>query len=132
MVIKLHKHLTFVLTMLAGVMAPSALALAQAPWHYTIGKKVVEQQSNFCSEASAVEEIARTFEERDPRVGYTALKQNLSCRMMVQSFTPLKVVRRVTISEGKPGEYQMNFVEVVTSAGGTEYLVTTRHVQAQE
>lgn len=106
-------------------------SLAQTPWHYTIGQEVLDQQSNFCTDVSVIDEIARIFEQQDPRAGYSALKHHAGCSTVVQSFTPQKIIRRVRISKDQPGEYAVTFVEVITSRGKTEYLVTTRNVLGQ-
>ena len=97
-------------------------------WHYTINEPRKEQQANFCTNRESVEEIAGIFDRFGPRTGYAALSASADCEVAVGSFTPRRVLRTVTISEGKPGEYNLRFVEVENDHGDVLYLVTTRDV----
>lgn len=99
------------------------------PWHYTIDQVRSNQQANFCLEEAEVMLIAEVFRRFGARPGYAALSQSPQCLTRVASFTPKAIVTRVTISKGKPGEYIVSFVEVLTSEGKVEYLVTTREVR---
>jgi hypothetical protein len=104
------------------------MAAADPAWHYTIGEAQREQQANFCASREGAEEIAAIFDRFGPRAGYAALAGSPDCTVAVHSFTPRKLLTSVTISEGKPGEYQVRFVEVESLEGGQIYLVTTREV----
>ena len=53
------------------------------------------------------------------------------CRIAVHSFIPRRILTTVVISEGKPGEYVVRFVEVENDEGDIMYLVTTRDVVAE-
>jgi len=101
------------------------------PWHYTLDEQRAEQQANFCRARSEMFRLARVFSEEGPRPGFAALTQSPVCVRKVQSFTPTAVLTRVVIEEGEPGEYTVTFAEVVTAAGVTEFLVTTRRVAAR-
>lgn len=99
-----------------------------ADWHYTIDQPRENQQANFCDSREGVEEIAGIFNRFGPRTGYAALSDSADCAIAVHSFTPRKLLKTVTISEGKPGEYLVRFVEVEGNDGEIMYLVTTRDV----
>lgn len=102
---------------------------AQEPWYYRLGTEKVAQQVNFCMAEKTVLGLARVFEQQGPRAGYEALDHAPDCRIGVQTFTPLAVVRRVPIKTGDGSQYVVSFVKVRTSRGATEYLVTTRDVR---
>ncbi|MDH3691933.1 MAG: hypothetical protein OEU36_21025 [Gammaproteobacteria bacterium] len=121
------KFISFALMFVGGIIA--TVGLAQTEWHYTIGQPVVAQQSKFCTEFGAVDQISQIFEQQDPRAGYSTLGHHPSCRTVVHSFTPEKLVRQVVIAKDEPSEYVISFVRVLTSEGHTEFLVTTRHVE---
>lgn len=106
-------------------------AAADGDWHYTIDQARERQQANFCSSSASVEKIAGIFEGAGPRAGYSALSGSADCAIAVHTFTPRRVLRTVTISEDKPGEYVVRFVEVENAHGQIMYLVTTRDVVAQ-
>jgi len=101
---------------------------ADADWGYVIGEPRDNQQASFCTTRESVAEIARIFDRFGPRTGYAALSASPDCAIAVHSFTPRALLASVTISKGKPGEYPLNFVDVVTQHGKTLYLVTTRSV----
>lgn len=114
---------------LLPVAAWSALAPASdGVWHYAIDQPRKEQQANLCESRRGAEEIATIFDRFGPRTGYAALSESRDCAITVASFTPRKVLTTVTISEGKPGEYRLRFVEVENERGEILYLVTTRDV----
>jgi hypothetical protein len=106
-------------------------AAADGDWYYTIDQAREQQQANFCHSSASVEKIAGIFEGSGPRAGYSALSGSADCTTAVHTFTPRRVLRAVTISEGKPGEYVVRFVEVEKAHGQVMYLVTTRDVVAQ-
>ena len=108
-----------------------SLAAADSGWHYTIGEPTHAQQANFCASREGAQEIAGIFDRFGPRAGYAALAGSPDCAVAVRSFTPRRLLTSVTISEGKPGEYQVRFVEVEDHEGGQTYLVTTRAVQTE-
>jgi hypothetical protein len=109
----------------------SLSAAADGDWHYTIDQAREQQQANFCNSSASVEKIAGIFEGSGPRAGYSALSGSADCAIAVHTFSPRRVLRAVTISEGKPGEYVVRFVEVENAHGQVMYLVTTRDVVAQ-
>jgi len=109
----------------------SLSAAADGDWHYTIDQARERQQANFCNSSASVEKIAGIFESSGPRAGYSALSGSADCAIAVHTFTPRRVLRAVTNSEGKPGEYVVRFVEVENARGQVMYLVTTRDVVAQ-
>ena len=102
---------------------------AQEPWYYTLGEEKAKQQANLCSTEQSVLELALVFEQQGPRPGYVALEQAHECSTRVQTFTPLALVKRVSIKTGDGGQYVVSFVKVKTSNGATKYLVTTRDVR---
>ena len=117
---------------LLSLVAWSGFAAASGnAWHYTIDQPREEQQANFCLSEKNVEEVAGIFDRYGPRTGYSALSESPGCEIAVHTFTPRRVVKTVTVSEGKPGEYKVHFVEVVNDHGETLYLVTTREVVAE-
>ncbi|MFQ5995083.1 MAG: hypothetical protein ACE5K1_08295 [Acidiferrobacterales bacterium] len=122
-----------VAAVLAGVGAWLAPANASGEvWHYTLGQLKADQQANFCLDESTVHDIARIFTDRGPRAGYAALDRSSGCFIRVASFTPKKVVKRVTIETGSGGDYTITFVKVRMADGRTQYLVTTRDVRKRE
>lgn len=121
---------TRVLAILLMLAVASALADgAEHPWHYSVGMQRSAQQGNFCVQEELALELARTFEQQGPRAGYAALDKAEDCTIRVQSFTPLRVVRRVPIKTGDGGQYTVKIVEIQTESGAREYLVTTREVR---
>ena len=115
--------------LLVSAIAWSGVApAADGTWHYTIDQQRENQQANFCSSRVGVEEIAGIFDRFGPRTGYAALSTSPECAISVESFTPRRLVTSVIISEGKPGEYSVRFVEVENDRGDIKYLVTTREV----
>lgn len=121
-----------VLTVLTSGVALLKDSIAEQPWYYTLGKQKLNQQATFCLKKQTIRELVRTFKDEGPRPGYAALERASECRNKVQSFTPLKVVGRVTIRTGDGGRYTVSFVKVATTSGATEYLVTTREVREQD
>ncbi|NIM74763.1 MAG: hypothetical protein GTO67_11320 [Gammaproteobacteria bacterium] len=117
--------------LLATMAWPGIAWSSDSAWHYTIDQHRQEQQANFCTSQEGVEEIAGIFHRYGPRTGYAALAESANCSVSVESFTPRKVLTSVTISEGKPGEYRVRFVEVENDRGDIIYLVTTREVVAE-
>ena len=109
----------------------AGLAAADGSWHYTIDETRQEQQANFCASLEDAEAIAAIFERFGARAGYAALSGSPDCAVAVHTFTPRKILKVLTISEGKEGEYQVYFVEVVDPRGDILYLVTTRDVVTQ-
>lgn len=101
----------------------------ERPWRYAIGEPRVGQQGNFCLTEKDMLEIAWIFEKFSPRAGYAALANAPNCSTRIESFTPRRVVKRITIAAGEPAEYLLSFVEVVTAEGAIRYLVTTREVR---
>lgn len=101
----------------------------QHPWYYAVGTQRSAQQANFCLQQELALELARTFEQQGPRAGYAALDQAPECTIRVQSFTPLRVIKRVPITTGNGGQYTVTIVEIQTASGAREYLVTTREVR---
>lgn len=99
-------------------------------WHYTIDQPRQDQQANFCAGRQDIDEISGIFTRYGARAGYAALSGSPNCRIAVKTFTPREVLITVTISRGKPGEYDIRFVEV-EGGGETMYLVTTRDVVAE-
>jgi hypothetical protein len=116
------------LLLLAGLVLPARPLAAQA-WYYTIDEERPEQQANFCAEREEALLVAEVFRRFGPRPGYAALSQSPKCSTRVDTFTPKEVVTQVVISEGEPGEYTVSFLEVLTSRGEIEYLVTTREIR---
>jgi hypothetical protein len=106
----------------------SLAATADGNQHYTIDQPREKQQANFCASRESIEEIAGIFDRLGPRPGYAALSASPDCFIGVHTFTPRRVLVVVTISEGKPGEYMVRFVEVENDSGDVIYLVTTRDV----
>lgn len=104
------------------------LAPAASEWSYAIGQTRDEQQANFCEARADIEEIAGIFSRYGPRAGYSALSGSPGCAVSVKSFTPREVLITVVVSEGKPGEYRIRFVEIESDGGEVMYLVTTRDV----
>jgi len=109
----------------------TSLAAADDSWHYTIDETRQEQQANFCASQRDVEEIAGVFDRFGSRAGYAALSGSPDCAVAVHTFTPRKILKTLTISEGKESEYQVYFVAVEDPRGDTLYLVTTRDVVTQ-
>ena len=109
--------------------ANAAAGGGEQSWHYVIGESRVGQQGNFCLTEEDTLEIAHIFEKFSPRTGYSALANSPNCGTRIESFTPQRVVKRITVAEGKPAEYRLSFVEVITADGDTRYLVTTREVR---
>ena len=103
-------------------------AAAGGNQHYTLDQPREKQQANFCASRESIEEIAGIFDRLGPRPGYAALSASPDCFIAVHTFTPRRLVTVVTISEGKPGEYTVRFVEVENDIGEVIYLVTTRDV----
>lgn len=114
-----------------SVLAWPSLASAAGAWHYTIDQTRKEQQANFCAGRQDIEEIAGIFTRYGARAGYAALSGSPNCEVSVRSFTPREILITVVISEGKPGEYSIRFVEVESDRGEVMYLVTTRDVVAE-
>ena len=104
-------------------------ALATQPWGYKIGTEKRAQQANFCATSDAVEELSTIFAKFGPRTGYTALSELPECTIALETFTPVRIAKRVTVSEGTPDEYVLSFVEVRTHTGERRYLVTSRGVE---
>ncbi len=115
--------------LLAGILLWTSVHAQEQPWRYILGEPRLAQQGSFCLSEEDTLEIARIFEKFSARTGYAALANAPNCATRVESFTPQRVVARITVAEGKPTEYQVTFVEVVTARGDTSYLVTTREVQ---
>ena len=113
---------------LSVILWSSLAAAAGGNQHYIIDQPREKQQANFCTSRQSIEEIAGIFDRLGPRPGYTALSASPDCFIAVHTFTPRRVLAVVTISEGKPGEYMVRFVEVENAFGDTMYLVTTRGV----
>ena len=109
----------------------SLAAAAGNGGHYTIDQPREMQQANFCDSKKGAEEIAGIFNRFGPRPGYAALSTSPHCTIAVRSFTPRRILTTVTISQGKPGEYMVRFVEVENDDGDVMYLVTTRDVVAE-
>jgi hypothetical protein len=99
----------------------------QDSWHYAVGEQRSAQQANFCLQQELALELARTFEQQGARAGYAALDRAADCRIRVQSFTPVRVIKRVPIAT-RDGQYTVKIVEIQTASGTREYLVTTREV----
>lgn len=116
---------------LAAILGSAVLAGAAAAesWHYTIDQPRSDQQANFCRTEADVQELAGIFVRFGPRTGYAALAETRACWTAIKTFTPRRIVTHVVISEGKPGEYVLRFVEVQNHVGETFYLVTTRDVR---
>lgn len=114
--------------LVSAIAWPSITLAADSTWHYTIDQQREKQQANFCASRKDVEEIAGIFDRFGPRTGYAALSASPDCAITVESFTPRRVLISVTISKGKPGEYNVRFVEVENDRGDIMYLVTTREV----
>lgn len=119
------------LLLASAISWPGIAPAADAAWHYTIDELREKQQANFCASRQGVEEIAGIFDRFGPRTGYAALSASPDCAITVESFTPRRVLLSVTISEGKPGEYRVRFVEVENDRGDVMYLVTTRNVAGE-
>lgn len=113
-------------TALVVVAALAQESKAAGPWYYTIGQQKNNQQANFCPKKTTVIELARIFETEGPRPGYAALDRK--CSTSIESFTPEKIIRQVTISTAGRNRYTVSFVRVQTIRGNTQYLVTTRDV----
>ncbi len=124
------KSVFFAIALVAAAMFAHD-SMAQKAWYYTIGEQRSNQQANFCLKRQTVFAIARIFEQEGPRPGYAALDRKSGCNIRVESFTPQKIITRVMIETGDGGRYTVSFVEVKTSRGVTEYLVTTRDVFEQ-
>lgn len=105
---------------------------AEERWHYTLGQTKINQQAQFCADRQAVLELARLFEEKGPRRGFAALLQHDSCTTRVESFTPLDVIRQVSVATEAGHSYVMTFVEVSISNEMIEFLVTTREVRKRK
>jgi len=117
--------------LLALILGPLALTSSAAaePWYYTIDEARNDQQANFCRTETDVRELASIFVRFGPRTGYSALAEARACWTAIKTFTPRRIITHVVISEGKPGEYILRFVEVQIQGGETVYLVTTRDVR---
>ena len=98
-------------------------------WGYTIGQARTSQQANFCLEKKNVYDLAHVFETRGTRAGYVALSEIATCSTKVASFTPQKILRKITIETGASDSYTVTFLKVVMWDGSVEYLVTTREVR---
>jgi hypothetical protein len=101
----------------------------QGLWYYAVGTQRSAQQANFCLQEKLALEVARTFEQQGARAGYEALDRAADCTITVQSFTPLRVIKRVLMATRDGGQYTVNIVEIRTADGTHEYLVTTREVR---
>lgn len=101
----------------------------QDSWHYAVGEQRSAQQANFCLQEELALELARTFEQQGARAGYAALDRAADCTIRVQTFTPLRVIKRVPIATRDGGQYTVKIVEIQTESGTREYLVTTREVR---
>ena len=101
----------------------------QGPWHYAVGEQRSAQQGNFCLQEDLALELARTFEQQGVRAGYAALDRAADCTIRVQSFTPVRVIKRVPIATRDGGQYTVKIVEIQTASGMREYLITTREVR---
>jgi hypothetical protein len=98
-------------------------------WYYALGTQRSAQQANFCLQEKLALDVARTFEQRGARAGYEALDRAADCTIRVQSFTPLKVIKRVPIATRDGDQYTVKIVEIRTAGGAREYLITTREVR---
>lgn len=116
---------------MSAIGCASVAGAADGNWHYTIDQLRENQQANFCESQEDAEEIAGIFERFGPIAGYAALSSASDCAIAVYSFTPRKVLTTVVISEGKPSEYLLRFVEIEDVDGGIRYLVTTRDVATE-
>jgi hypothetical protein len=101
----------------------------QGPWYYAVGTQRGAQQGDFCLQEKRALEVARTFEQQGARAGYEALDRAADCTITVQSFTPLRVIKRVPIATRDGGQYTVKIVEIQTVGGKREYLITTREVR---
>jgi hypothetical protein len=101
----------------------------QDSWHYAVGEQRSAQQANFCLQEELALELARTFEQEGARAGYAALDRAADCTIRVQSFTPVRVIKRVSIATRDGSQYTVKIVEIQTASGAREYLVTTREVR---
>ncbi len=102
---------------------------AAEPWHYRLGEARADQQALFCKDRQTALALAEVFRRHGPRPGYAALEQAEGCAVAVRSFTPRKVVERVSIPLGDGGQYTVSFVEVEMSGGAVSYLFTTREIK---
>ncbi len=120
------------LTLLGACLFAPSIVVPQAgaaePWHYRLGEPRTDQQANFCQDLQTALALAEVFRRHGPRPGYTALEQAEGCVVAVSSFTPRKVVERVSISLGGGAQYTVSFVEVEMSGGTVSYLFTTREI----
>jgi hypothetical protein len=116
---------------LASIGWAGLAAATDADWGYVIGQPRENQQANFCTTRESIAEIARIFDRFGPRTGYAALSASPDCTLAVHSFTPRALLASVTISDGQPGAYPLNFVDVETHHGKRLYLVTTRAVAGE-
>ena len=67
--------------------------------------------------------------EKGAKAGYEALDRAADCTIRVQSFTPLRIIKRVPIVMRDGGQYTIKIVEIRTADGAREYLITTREVR---
>lgn len=116
--------------LMAAVFA-CAPARAQEAWHYVLNEQHPERQANFCASEADVRDVVMIFERFGPRTGYAALSGTDRCFIVVNAFTPLRVVEEIVIAEGEPSEYRMRFVEGHDENGKVLFLVTTREVRSE-
>lgn len=114
--------------LLAAGMTVQASRAAE-PWHYRLGEPRADQQANFCKDRHTALALAEVFRRHGPRPGYAALELAEGCTVAVRSFTPRKVVERVSIPLGDGSLYTVSFVEVEMSGGAVSYLFTTREIK---
>ena len=107
---------------------PVRIANAE-PWSYALGEEKDRQQANFCRGAEAIEAVAGVFEELGARPGFAALSKSPDCELSIETFTPVRIVKQVTLAKGTPDEYVLSFVEVKTRSGKERFLVTSRGVE---
>lgn len=98
-------------------------------WYYALGTQRSTQQADFCLQEKLALDVARIFEQQGAKAGYEALEQAADCTIRVQSFTPLRVIKRVPIATRDGGQYTVKIVEIRTAGGAREYLITTREVR---
>jgi len=102
----------------------------QSPsWHYALGRERTAQQAILCPRREVALGVAEVFRREGARAGYAALARAPGCQTRVESFTPRLVVAQISVPLGDDGAYTVRFVEVATTAGLVEYLITTRDVR---
>jgi hypothetical protein len=113
----------------AGCLPPPGRSQQTPAWHYALGRERTAQPAILCHQRQVPLQVAEVFRREGPRAGYAALAGAPGCQTRVASFTPRHVVAQVTIPLGDDDTYTVRFVEVATTAGLVEYLITTRDVR---